>query len=122
MVDEMWDPYDRNCPTRTLLDRIADRWAVLVVGALDDGPLRYSELVQRVDGVSQKMLTQTLRGLERDGLLTRTMYPEIPPRVEYELTAAGKTLLPSVRGLAEWTKTHMSTVLSARERYDAVSR
>ena len=78
-----FDPYARDCPTRALLDRIGDRWTVLVVGSLADGPLRFSQLARRVDGVSQKMLTQTLRALEADGLVTRTQYPEIPPRVEY---------------------------------------
>ena len=72
MVEPEWDPYDRNCPTRRMLDRVGDRWTVLVVGALSNGPLRYSELRKRIDGVSQKMLTQTLRSLERDGLVLRT--------------------------------------------------
>ncbi len=79
------DPYHRNCATRTILDRIGDRWTVLVVGALREGPMRFSELSRRIDGVSQKMLTQTLRGLERDGLVTRTVHAAVPPKVEYEL-------------------------------------
>ncbi len=113
-----WDPYNRNCPTRQMLDRIGDRWTVLVIGALSDGPLRYSELSSRVDGVSQKMLTQTLRGLERDGLVLRTMTPQIPPRVDYELTEAGQSLQAPLRALEDWAKEHMASVLEARDTYD----
>jgi len=122
MVEPAWDPYDRNCPTRKLLDRIGDRWTVLVVGSLSGGPLRFSEVAQRVDGVSQKMLTQTLRGLERDGLVTRTLYPQIPPRVDYELTDAGKTLREPLRALEEWAKAHMNAVLDARQLNDSNMR
>lgn len=86
------DPYKRGCPSRQLLDRTGDRWTVLVVGALTDGPLRFAQPAARIDGVSQKMLTQALRALERDGLVTRTIYPQLTPRVEYELTEAGITL------------------------------
>ncbi|WP_449385920.1 winged helix-turn-helix transcriptional regulator [Cellulomonas soli] len=119
MLGQAFDPYVRDCPTRQLLDRIGDRWTVLVVGTLADGPLRFSEVARRVDGVSQKMLTQTLRALERDGLVTRTHYPEIPPRVEYELTEAGRTLQEPLRALELWAERHMAGVLSAREEYDA---
>lgn len=118
MAEPQWDPYDRNCPTRRLLDRIGDRWTVLVVGALADGPLRYSELHKRIDGVSQKMLTQTLRGLERDGLVLRTVTPQIPPRVDYELTAAGQSLRGPLKALEDWAKEHMASILKARDVYD----
>lgn len=119
MTDQpMWDPYDRNCPTRKLLDRIGDRWTVLVVGALADGPLRYGEIARRVDGVSQKMLTQTLRNLEQDGLVTRTVHPVIPPRVDYELTDVGRSLQAPLRALEEWAKAHMADVLDSRNAYD----
>jgi DNA-binding HxlR family transcriptional regulator len=118
MADGVWNPYDRNCPTRRLLDRIGDRWTVLVIGSLVDGPLRYSVIAERVDGVSQKMLTQTLRGLERDGLVKRTMYPQIPPRVEYQLTDVGATLQQPLKVLEEWAMANMSTVLDARTVYD----
>lgn len=121
MDEPEWNPYDRNCPTRQLLDRIGDRWTVLVVGTLVDGPLRFSQIAQHVDGVSQKMLTQTLRALERDGLVTRTVYPEIPPRVEYELTDTGRTLREPLQALEEWAKAHMSTVLRAREQADVAA-
>ena len=112
-----WNPYDRNCPTRKLLDRIGDRWTVLTVGALSDGPLRFSELVARIDGVSQKMLTQTLRGLEQDGLVRRTVTAAVPVRVDYELTEAGHTLREPLKALEDWAKDHMAPVLESRERY-----
>ncbi|MBN8882423.1 MAG: helix-turn-helix transcriptional regulator [Salana multivorans] len=81
MTQPVWDPLVRDCPSRRLLDRIGDRWTVLVVGVLADGRLRFSEIQHAVDGVSQKMLTQTLRALERDGLVARTVFPQVPPRV-----------------------------------------
>jgi DNA-binding HxlR family transcriptional regulator len=121
VAEPIWNPYDRNCPTRRLLDRIGARWTVLVVGALADGPLRYSGLRDRVDGVSQKMLTQTLRGLERDGLVKRTQYLEVPPRVEYELTDAGMSLREPLLALEEWAKANMADVLVASEHYDLVA-
>lgn len=118
MNEPMWDPYDRNCPSRQVLDRVGDRWSVLVVGALTRGPQRFSELAKTVDGVSQKMLTQTLRGLERDGLVTRTIYAQIPPRVEYELTDSGRSLSGPMLALEEWTKANMPRIVTAREAYD----
>lgn len=119
MTEFEWDPYDRNCPSRQVLDRVGDRWTVLVVGALTRGPLRFSELAERVDGISQKMLTQTLRNLERDGLVTRTMYAQIPPRVEYRLTDAGISLQTPMKALEDWTKAHMERIIEARNQYDA---
>lgn len=118
MREEAADPYSRHCPSRQVLDRIGDRWTVLVVGALNDGPLRFSQLAARIDGVSQKMLTQTLRALQRDGLVTRTVYPQVPPRVEYELTEAGHTLQEPLKALEDWAITHMPAILAARQRYD----
>jgi DNA-binding HxlR family transcriptional regulator len=118
MSEPAWNPYDRNCPTRELLDRIGDRWTVLVIGALRDGPRRFSALATTVDGVSQKMLTQTLRALERDGLVTRTVYPQIPPRVEYALTELGHSLRQPLRQLEHWATTHMDAVLQARRTAD----
>jgi DNA-binding HxlR family transcriptional regulator len=114
-----YSPYAADCPTRQLLDRIGDRWTVLTIGTLAGGPLRYSQIAARVEGVSQKMLTQTLRALERDGLVTRTVFPEIPPRVEYELTDEGRSLRAVLAGLETWATAHMDTVIEARERYDA---
>ncbi len=120
-MDTAWDPYDRNCPTRRLLDRIGDRWTVLVVRSLLDGPHRFSVIAHRVDGISQKMLTQTLRGLERDGLVKRTVYPVIPPRVEYELTESGQSLGEPLAALTAWAREHMSGVIEARATYDATA-
>ncbi len=119
MTEIPFDPYRRACPSRTVLDRLADRWTVLVIGALDAGPLRFSQLAQRVDGVSQKMLTQTLRGLERDGLVERTVHAEVPPRVEYALTRAGRGALEPLCALERWALEHAAEVLAAREAYDA---
>jgi DNA-binding HxlR family transcriptional regulator len=117
--EPQWNPYDRNCPTRELLNRIGDRWTVLVIGALSDEPRRFSQLARRVDGISQKMLTQTLRTLERDGLVTRTVYAEVPPRVEYQLTELGRTLRAPLKTLEDWATDHMSSVIESRERLAA---
>jgi DNA-binding HxlR family transcriptional regulator len=113
------DPYDRDCPTRRLLDRIGDQWTVLIVGALTGGPLRFTEIGRRVDGISQKVLTQTLRSLVRDGILTRTAYAVIPPKVEYELTSLGRNLSEPLEMLDRWARQHMASVQDARDAYDA---
>jgi DNA-binding HxlR family transcriptional regulator len=112
------DPYQAGCPTRRILDRIGDRWTVLVVSVLGDGDARFSELGRRIEGVSQKMLTQTLRGLERDGLVRRTVYPEVPVRVEYALTEAGRTLLEPLCALQKWAIEHLSDVSASQHAYD----
>ena len=114
-----FSPYSADCPTRQLLDRIGDRWTVLTLGALEDGPQRYGTIAHRVEGVSQKMLTQTLRALERDGLATRTVFPEIPPHVEYELTPLGRSLRTVLTSLEDWSTGHMRDVMAARDAYDA---
>jgi len=114
-----WDPYRRDCPSRRLLDRIGDRWTVLVVGALDGGPRRFTEIATAVDGVSQKMLTQTLRSLERDGFVMRTAYPVVPPRVEYELTELGRSLQDPLRALERWAAANMDAVAARQDAYDA---
>ena len=113
------DVYAKNCPSRQVLDRIGDAWSVLIVGSLKDGPLRYTELAQRIPGVSPKMLTQTLRGLERDGLVTRTVHPVVPPRVDYALTELGRSLYGLVEGLEKWAEAHIDDVQAARQAYDA---
>lgn len=105
-----YDPYARECPSRRLLDRIGDRWTVLIVAALEDGPQRFSHLLRTVEGISQKMLTQTLRALEADGLVLRTVHAEIPPRVEYELTPLGRSLLAPLGALIDWATEHMGEV------------
>ena len=110
--------YAKNCPSRQVLDRIGDTWSVLVVVLLAHGPLRYTELAKRIEGVSPKMLTQTLRGLERDGLIGRTVHAEVPPRVDYELTDLGRSLLDLVRALSRWAETHIGDVQAARVAYD----
>ena len=109
-----------NCRAREMIGRVADKWSMYVIHVLADaGTLRFSELRRRVDGVSQRMLTVTLRGLERDGLVSRTMHPEVPPRVEYELTPLGATLRELVRELMAWSGAHLAEVDAARARYDA---
>ncbi|UEJ82386.1 helix-turn-helix transcriptional regulator [Brachybacterium halotolerans subsp. kimchii] len=110
---EIYDPY-RVCPSRQLLDRIGDRWTVLIIGVLEDGPQRFSQISRRIDGISQKMLTQTLRSLEADGLVTRTVFPEVPPHVEYELSELGRTLLEPLAILRAWAVDHMDEVAAAR--------
>jgi DNA-binding HxlR family transcriptional regulator len=114
---------DRHSPTclavRDVLNRVGDKWSVLVVGLLGDGSKRFSELRRAIEGISQRMLTLTLRGLERDGLVTRTIYPTIPPRVDYELTATGRTLLKPINALAEWSEENRAAIQDARNRYDA---
>jgi len=115
-----WDPYARGCPSRDLLDRIGDKWTVLVLGELaKHGACRFSELRKRLSGVSEKMLTQTLRAVERDGLVLRTVYPAVPVRVEYALTPLGQTLREPLKALTEWSVRHVVEVIAAREEYDA---
>jgi DNA-binding HxlR family transcriptional regulator len=99
------------------LARIGDKWTVMVVGALSQGSLRYNEVGRRVDGISQRMLTLTLKGLEQDGLVTRTMYPTIPPRVDYELTELGRKLIVPLRALAEWARENRPAMLAARQAF-----
>lgn len=108
------------CPAiREVLNRVGDKWSVQIVGLLGDGAMRFSELRRSIEGISQRMLALTLRGLERDGLIKRTVFPEIPPRVEYELTRLGKTLLVPIRGLAEWAGDNRTAIQTAREKFDA---
>ncbi|MEU3288539.1 helix-turn-helix domain-containing protein [Streptomyces longwoodensis] len=116
-----YDAFIRSCPTNQLLDRISDKWVSLVVSALAPGPMRYSDLARRIAGVSPKMLTQTLRSLERDGLLTRTVTPSVPVRVDYELTRLGHSLAHLLTAVKDWAETHFDEVHAARERYDALA-
>ena len=127
-----YDAFLARCPSRQLLDRISDKWVALILAALgSDGPhhpgvdcvgeprsMRYSELSRRLAGVSQKMLTQSLRSLERDGLVTRTVTPTVPVTVAYELTDLGLTLHQVMRGIKVWAEAHMDEVLANREQYD----
>jgi DNA-binding HxlR family transcriptional regulator len=107
------------CPLRDTLDRIGDRWTVIVVVLLLPGPRRFTELMRAAEGVSQRMLTHTLRGLERDGLLTRTVHACVPPKVEYELTASGRALAGPLTELLHWSVRHQESVLASREAFDA---
>ncbi|MEU4287640.1 helix-turn-helix domain-containing protein [Kribbella sp. NPDC026596] len=106
------------CQLRDVLDRVGDKWSVLVMDLLGSGPKRYSELQRAVDGISQRMLTLTLRSLERDGLVDRTVTPTSPPRVDYALTAIGETLSDQVSGLIVWADNHREYVAESRARYD----
>jgi len=111
-----------SCPAvREVLNRVGDKWSVLIVGLLADGPKRFSELRRTIEGISQRMLTLTLRGLERDGLVTRTVYPTIPPRVEYQLTELGRTLQKPIQSLAKWAQENRERIQQSRNRYDARS-
>jgi DNA-binding HxlR family transcriptional regulator len=103
---------------REVLNRVGDKWSVYVVRLLGDGPKRFSELKRTIDGISQRMLTLTLRGLERDGLVTRTVFASVPPRVDYELTELGRTLLEPVRALASWAAENRQAIQQARDRFD----
>ena len=115
---EQYDAYLATCPSRQLLDRLADKWATLILCALADDEQRYSELSRTIAGVSQKMLTQTLRNLERDGILIRSITPAVPVRVSYRLTPLGESLLPVVRAIKQWAEQNMGAVQDARRRYD----
>ncbi|GAB2459918.1 helix-turn-helix domain-containing protein [Streptosporangium sandarakinum] len=117
-----YDAYLAACPARELLDTISDKWVSLILNALADGPLRYSDLGRIIAGVSQKMLTQTLRGLERDGLVSRTVTPSVPVRVDYALTDLGRDLQPVMRAIKLWAESHIEQVHDARESYDRRSR
>jgi DNA-binding HxlR family transcriptional regulator len=106
---------------RDVLSRVGDKWSLLVIGTLGGGPLRFTELQRRVDGISHRMLTQTLRSLERDGLVTRTSYPEIPPRVEYAATALGRSLAEPALHLVSWAAEKHEEIAAARDAYDEAS-
>ena len=116
----MKDPSSPVCRTiSTLLSRIGDKWTVLVVTTLGEGPRRFNELRREIPSVSQRMLTLTLRNLERDGLVSRTVTPSIPPRVDYELTGLGKSLLQPIRGLAQWALDNVEAIHLAQSNFDA---
>ncbi|WP_315799299.1 helix-turn-helix domain-containing protein [Bradyrhizobium sp. SZCCHNRI3043] len=104
---------------RDILDLVGDKWSLYIIATLKDGPVRFNELRRQIDGISQRMLTITLRGLERDGLVKRTLFPTIPPRVDYELTDVGRTLLAPVMALVTWANTNQENIQNARVRYDA---
>ena len=107
-----------SCEIRNVLDRLADKWSLLVVELLGHDTRRFSELRRQIDGISQRMLTLTLRHLERNGLVTRTVYPVVPPRVEYRLTVLGSDLLEAIGPLVDWTRSHLGDVAAAQAAYD----
>lgn len=113
--------HERCVAAREVLNRVGDKWSVFIVAMLGEGPMRFSELRRSIEGISQRMLTLTLRGLERDGLVTRTVYPTVPPRVEYELTKLGRTLLEPVAQLAAWAEAKRTEIQRARDRFDRAS-
>ncbi|MDP3401425.1 MAG: helix-turn-helix domain-containing protein, partial [Brevundimonas sp.] len=113
------DVYSAACPTRQLLDRVADKWTVLVLTLLQDEPMRFNALRRRIDGVSQKMLSQTLRRLERDGLVTRTVTPTVPVSVSYALTPLGGTLVEALQAMIVWAEDNMGEVAEAQLAHDA---
>ena len=115
-----WNVFDGKCPTRQVLDRIADKWTVLIIRRLSDGTLRFAQLRRAVDGISQKVLTNTLRGLERDGIVTRRIYASGPPRLEYSLTDLGRSLSKLVEGICGWAEANIEKVQGARAVYDRV--
>ncbi|MFE5326623.1 winged helix-turn-helix transcriptional regulator [Embleya sp. NPDC056575] len=113
-----WDVRE-GCEVRQILDRVADKWSLLVIAILESRTLRFTELRREIDGISQRMLTVTLRQLERDGLVRRTVYPVVPPRVDYALTPMGTTLHTTIRSLVTWTEEHQERIAEARAEYDA---
>lgn len=115
-----WDVRE-DCQVRQILDRIADKWSLLVIALLEEKTFRFGELTREIDGISKRMLTVTLRNLERDGLVRRTVYPEVPPRVEYELTALGRTLLATTQALVSWTEEHQDQIAEAREAFETTN-
>jgi DNA-binding HxlR family transcriptional regulator len=115
----VYNVFDADCPTRRVMATVGDKWTALVMCGLSTGSKRHSELRDRIAGVSQKMLTQTLRTLERDGLLTRTVTPSVPVRVDYELTELGRSLVPVLEGLRHWSEANIERVMGARDQYDA---
>lgn len=118
-------PLDGNlagaCRAREVLERVGDKWTLYVVHVLGRGTRRFSELQREIDGITPRMLTVTVRNLERDGLVTRTVYPVVPPRVEYALTRSGETLVEAVTPLVEWATAHLGEIDRARRRYDALA-
>lgn len=119
---ERGNVYAAQCPTRLLLDRIADKWTFLLLGTLADGPMRFNALKRHVEGVSQKMLSQTLRQMERDGLVLRTVEATVPVTVIYEITPLGTTLVQAMQPVINWAETHMAQVAEAQMAYDGRNR
>jgi DNA-binding HxlR family transcriptional regulator len=113
-----WNAYDKDCPTRIVLDRIADKWTVLIIGSLAVKIKRFGQLKREITGISQKVLTQTLKDLERDGIVIRKIYATVPPKVEYSLTPLGYTLISPIKSIKDWAETNIVSVLTAQKEYD----
>ena len=114
----IYNVYESACPAHVTLGHISDKWTVLVMGLLEGGPKRFSALKREIGGISQKMLTQTLRRLERDGFISRTIYPEVPPHVEYDLTVLGHSLSAPISAVRQWTEKHIEEIRTAQQIYD----
>ncbi|MDQ0390709.1 DNA-binding HxlR family transcriptional regulator [Labrys monachus] len=121
MMQHAYDVYENRCPTRLVLDRLADKWAVLILDRLDEGPVRFNHIRRDIKGISQKVLSQTLKKLERDGLVSRAVFATVPVTVEYALTPLGRTLTETVSALAHWAERNMDAVLAAQRAYDEAS-
>lgn len=119
--DLSWDPFNRSCLSRDLFDTIGDKWAMLILLSIEDGPLRNGEIKDRVEGISPKVLTQRLSVLVEDGLVTRTSHHQIPPRVDYELTELGESVIEPVKGVYAWTVSHMDKVVASRTQQPKAS-
>ena len=117
----VYDAFMETCPTRQVMSTIGDKWSGLLLGVLAEGSRRHSELRAAIGGISQKVLTQTLRALERDGLVARTVTPTVPPRVDYELTELGRDLVPILQALKHWAETHIEQIMAARDEYEAAA-
>lgn len=119
MNTSRWDAYASQCPTRMVLDRIADKWTVLVLGLLGERPWRFNALLRKIEGLSQKVLSQTLKRLERDGLVSRTAFATVPVTVEYAITPLGRTLAGALGALIEWSERNIDSVQAAQRDFDA---
>lgn len=118
-TQQTYDVFENHCPARMVLDRLADKWALLILNGLKDGPVRFNSIRRNIKGISQKVLSQTLKKLERDGLISRAVFPTVPVTVEYALTPLGHTLTETVDALAHWAEDHMDSVVAAQQAYDA---
>ncbi|HSI40895.1 MAG TPA: helix-turn-helix domain-containing protein [Xanthobacteraceae bacterium] len=118
----VFDVYEDKCPTRLVLDRLADKWALLILDRLKSGPVRFNQLRRDIKGISQKVLSQALKKLERDGLISRAVFATVPVTVEYALTPLGRTLTDTVAALAHWAECNMDAVLAAQSAYDGAAR
>ncbi len=119
MSNTEWNVLLASCPSRTPLARIANKWTAMIVSVLSEDALRFGDIKAKIEGISGKVLTETLRALERDGLVSREVYSEIPPKVEYQLTPLGRTLIVPLTALKDWVESHTDEVIAAQQRYDA---